>query len=407
MGIIYIILNINSYGCTIEEIIMTSLANDLGDLINPQTTHILFSEFKKLMFLNAMNLKTLEEEKLAEGKPYHKKELKKNVFIGLVAPPILDLVWCILIRTKIYEKFWAQTFKGFLDRHPPTAKIDERKIYDYPVTIKLITNYGALLNPFKNVWPHYDKESMLFDAKWYVTVDSNDLTRIIESAKKKCKTISKSVEDWKKSVQEVSDEHSKANIHKEEKVSAYSSEKIKFENKDKTIKALFSEIELRDSKSNVTKQKLQDKYMINVDTSKAWIKEYYKFIIMLIKDEGAYLPSWKVQAVLNTHAENSEAFRHFSFDLFGKLIYPEDYNIHINDTVEAKNKYKNTLNEYKSLYGASPNSALWEPVYSRFAWVDEENEGEEGKRSQETDKSSSITFSILRYRNMDTTLKTN
>ena len=79
---------------------------------------------------------------------------------------------------------------------------------------------------------------------------------------------------------------------------------------------------MRDLKSRATNTQLQERYMIDSGTAKWWIKEYYKFMIMLIKDATAYFPSWKVQAVLNIHAENSEHFRHFCFENFGKVIYP-------------------------------------------------------------------------------------
>lgn len=112
---------------------------------------------------------------------------------------------------------------------------------------------------------------------------------------------------------------------------------------------------------------------------------------MLVIDDSAYFPSWKVQAVLNTHAENSEAFRNFSFDVLGKYISPENYNTHLTDKAETKNKYKKTLSEYKNLYGSIPNSNLWEPADSRFSFVDEDNEGsEEEKLSSETDRSRAV-----------------
>ena len=385
----------NSYGCTVEEIVMLSLSNDYGDWINPQTSHILFSEFKKLMFLNHMHLSELKAENLLEGKALHKKQADKKAYLGLVAPPLLDTIWCTLIKMKIYEKFCTLFFDGFLDRSLPNLKSDEK--YDYKVTLGLLTKYGQMLTPLWSVWPNYSKENHLEDHKWYVTVDPNDLSRIVGSVKTKSKTGSTSVEEWKKICTEVSTEHATGNSSKEEKVAAFSANKIKFDNKEKTVKSIFGEIEMRDSKSTATRQRLQEKYMINLDTAKWWLKEYYKFIIMLIMDDSAYLPSWKVQAVLNTHAENSEAFRHFSFEVLGKLIYPEDYNSHITDTPELKKKYKNTLNEYKNLYGSTPNSNLWESADSKFTCVDRDDEGsEEEKLSSENDKSRAITVSILR-----------
>ena len=62
----------NQYSYTIEEIIMKSIANDAGDLLNPHSAHILFSEFKKFIFLNAMYIMEGAKDKTLEVKTYNR-----------------------------------------------------------------------------------------------------------------------------------------------------------------------------------------------------------------------------------------------------------------------------------------------------------------------------------------------
>ena len=55
--------NIDHEGITVEETLMLSITNDLGEIITPQVTNILFSEFKKFIFLNVVNQIYTKESK--------------------------------------------------------------------------------------------------------------------------------------------------------------------------------------------------------------------------------------------------------------------------------------------------------------------------------------------------------
>lgn len=218
------------------------------------------------MFLNHFHLAQLKAEEKLEGKAFYKKQADKKAYIGLAAPPLLDVVWCTLIRTEVYAKFCDQFFQGFLDRALPSAKPDEK--YSYAVTQELLTKYSQLLTPLWSIWPNYSNDNLIQDVKNFVTLDPSDFSRIINSVQAKSKSGSTNAEDWKKIVDDVTNEYSAANTNKEEKVVAFTANKINFDNKEKTVKNVIGEIEMRDSKSSATRQRLQDKYMIDVQTAK-------------------------------------------------------------------------------------------------------------------------------------------
>jgi hypothetical protein len=89
----------NTCYLTVEEIIMTQLTNDIGEFVTPHMAHIVFSEFKKFMFLNKI---MLEKEKKDDEEKDTQRQIKdyKTSYIGLPAPALIDAVWTILISLK-------------------------------------------------------------------------------------------------------------------------------------------------------------------------------------------------------------------------------------------------------------------------------------------------------------------
>jgi hypothetical protein len=84
---------------TVEETIMRHITNDIGEFLTPQTTQVLFAEFKKFMFLNKAYLEQLKREEIVEDA---KRQIKdyKTCYTGLVAPPLIDSVWILLMSLK-------------------------------------------------------------------------------------------------------------------------------------------------------------------------------------------------------------------------------------------------------------------------------------------------------------------
>jgi len=86
----------NSNLLTVEETIMRQLTNDMGQMVTPHTAHIIFTEFKKFMFLNKIYLDELKRKEEAESMKRQIKDYKSS-YTGLVAPPLVDSLWIILM----------------------------------------------------------------------------------------------------------------------------------------------------------------------------------------------------------------------------------------------------------------------------------------------------------------------
>lgn len=93
---------------------------------------------------------------------------------------------------------------------------------------------------------------------------------------------------------------------------------------------------------------------------------------MLLIDKNAYFPSFAVECVLNVHAELSKEFRQFCFEAFDDNILADDYNLHVREDVEFKQKYEDTLAKYTQLFGDQPDEHIWEPAESKFAYMEED-----------------------------------
>ena len=136
---------------------MANFTNDIGEVANPYTAHILISEFRKFIFLNQMNIKTLSDKQ--DMKPYLLYNDKKNykgtdkAFKGLTAPPLIDIVWrCIIKYEKVYFDFCFNVLGVFLDRSEPYSS-NSSVSTDYTRTLELLENYQSTLNPCFTLWP--------------------------------------------------------------------------------------------------------------------------------------------------------------------------------------------------------------------------------------------------------------
>lgn len=100
-------LNLNTNPLlSIESRFTRENTNDLGEPIIPQVSHIIISEFKKFMYLNAIAIgKCKRDDNLKQEDNYirNKKWFHKSPF---VAPPYLDRIWKLFILyNQNYEEF--------------------------------------------------------------------------------------------------------------------------------------------------------------------------------------------------------------------------------------------------------------------------------------------------------------
>jgi hypothetical protein len=94
---------------------------------------------------------------------------------SLVAPPLIDQVWRILIgQGKVYENFCSLAFGGYLDRKDPIFANDDPNT-NYSATLSYLSTYKDLIKPIDNIWPNYENEDYIKDYKNYAYVNLDSL----------------------------------------------------------------------------------------------------------------------------------------------------------------------------------------------------------------------------------------
>ena len=168
---------------TFEEYLMENLTNDFGDLASPQFTIIALAEFRKFIFLWYMNAQDMMKK---SSKPYDIGEVdgeSTKLFKSLTAPPLIDVVWRLLIqRESIYDRFWREIFDGLLERKKPSDS-NASVFTNYTRTYTLLDYFSDILNPSPLLWPkltHVDLEYELDNFVWISKKNLKTLKKIID-----------------------------------------------------------------------------------------------------------------------------------------------------------------------------------------------------------------------------------
>jgi len=98
-------------------------------------------------------------------------------------------------------------------------------------------------------------------------------------------------------------------------------------------------------------KRLQVKYLLNENAAQIWIYEYFKYLIIKIKNKDT-CPSRIVSCAIQTHMENTKMYRLFNNK------YNLEHSILGESETGLRRKYMNTLREYEELYG-DVNQDFW------------------------------------------------
>ena len=170
---------------------MEELVNDIGELANPHTAHIMISEFKKFLFLNEMNIRQLGKDNKPLNSPMFPDDTTNNlkVFTSLTAPPLVDVVWRMVIRREVaYSKLCDIIFGGFLERAEPIES--NKSLYtDYTRTLDLLSTYSNVLNPCNAIWPNIRNDQVEFEYDNTVFLSKKKLHTLRKIAEKDTKDV--------------------------------------------------------------------------------------------------------------------------------------------------------------------------------------------------------------------------
>jgi hypothetical protein len=293
------------------------------DKQTPQVAQIIFAEFLKFMFLVKMNVDELVAMEKQPWKLYKKGgEDTKKAYNGLVAPPILDLVWISLVKKDIYAQFCDHIFGGFVDRQGVETSLND-DAQRYSRTIKLLNKYENRLDPFHNLWPNYSDDNLLYESTHTAFVPAHELDNIRKDIEKEFNENESGgdIREWKEAGDKIAATFAKKYEDKVVEPKKFSDEEIKLDKK-RTLKPkeILKLIEETNTKQDTLCKRLVEKYLITEDTAEAWISEYHKFLVLLVMDDTMF-PSTKVEWAWTAHEEFTEEYRNLSFTLFGELVH--------------------------------------------------------------------------------------
>lgn len=275
--------------------------------------------------------------------------------------------------------------------NPQTAAYDSN--WWYSNTLEFLEKYQDTLNPWRLFWPDYDAKELLMDFNWYVHVSVPTLIKIQEYVEGKAKLIKNisSTKVWisfaTQTVKDLEDLGSEESIfYIENEQLNYSDKKIRlydhtaWEVKDLYEKRISRDIEIYD----LLLKRIRSKFLVSEETAKAWMNEYFRFMLIFTHSLEKSFPWQWVEKVWTTHMEFSKEYKSYWVFLFGRMIYPHNYHLLEDWNDDLLELYKRTLSEYKDLLGIDPPNLYWESVEKRF--------NEEEMRI--------VSFSIYRYQIM-------
>jgi hypothetical protein len=67
--------------------------------------------------------------------------------------------------------------------------------------------------------------------------------------------------------------------------------------------------------------------LVTDETAKAWLAEYFRFILIFTNNLEKSFPSQCVEKVWTTHMEFSKEYKSYCIFLFGRMVYPHNYDL--------------------------------------------------------------------------------
>jgi len=140
---------------TIEERYARETTNDIGDPLTAESAYIIFTEFKKFMYLVAVEIYDWKENQTIKAGVDGEITYFES---PLSAPPYLDRIWKLFILYHDeYSKFCDLACRGYIDWVDPRFNLKD-SYKGYQQARKLLIEKKDLLKPFMNLWPDYRSE---------------------------------------------------------------------------------------------------------------------------------------------------------------------------------------------------------------------------------------------------------
>ena len=365
---------------TVESRFTRENTNDMGDALQPQTAQIIIMEFKKFMFLVALEiLKNRKNEKIrrpaasmvsrSSGSFRQQTEYFDSPF---PAPPYLDRVWRLLILyNKNYEEFWTKICGGFIDRNDPRENI-ESNFKSYSACIKLMEERQDLIKPFYNLWPKYkNSNEYMTDYEFNCYVSSEGVPQVIQFMNSHWTEADNKiieVESWKDLAKQWRNYYLVSSPPVDNNLKIVTNNEVShpyFKKRTYTPKEILNKAL---SLTFPTKfiENLMNEQMIDTNTVNRWLLEYRKFLVMAYLSDKMISPSEQVDQVWHFHMTYTQHYRATWQSLIRKEFKHSPSNGSVSDGEKFERIYGDTLTFYSDVFLSDPPDDVWEPIALRF-----------------------------------------
>ena len=141
---------------TIEARFTRENTNDMGEALMPQTSHVIIMEFKKFMYMQAVEIQKRTRDGTLDMTKNFKKDKQWYFSSPFSAPPYIDRVWKLLILyNKNYEEFCQKACGGFVEREDPRENYQTSYAL-YQAGLAYLEAKKDIVKPFHNLWPKYN-----------------------------------------------------------------------------------------------------------------------------------------------------------------------------------------------------------------------------------------------------------
>lgn len=357
---------INDYNDTLEERIARLLTNHMGETLRTEVVYALIQEFKKFMYLAALEI--LESKYNKDFEPdmfYEDKKTKIKYYVTSYHPPhILDLVWKFIIQEgEIYHDFCEEICGGYIDRSNPLQDMKSTLTRYSSARIRL-EEHSDLLKPYWGLWPKLDNINQIgvdyeYDSFLHLNEKIAQLINFREFIKEEgiddfdVDNIKKVIDEWRDKNRVTFDEFEQHDLNSKPRLSKFNINK-----KDKLDKlyAKLCDYELHENfRKSVTKM-----FMLDDTTGRQLIREYKNFLFMYYLTDKKCAPSFEIDEFWDLHYASTKDYRDFWNEVFGEYLPSKNY-----DYTEAGMKlrakdYKISLELYEELFSSEPNEIFWE-----------------------------------------------
>mmetsp|Transcript_26967 Transcript_26967/g.23811 ORF Transcript_26967/g.23811 Transcript_26967/m.23811 type:complete len:277 (+) Transcript_26967:356-1186(+) len=245
-----------------------------------------------------------------------------NNYEPLVAPPLIDQIWTILISMgTTYDKFCNENFGFYLHRDDP-FRLNNNPDLNYEATLNLLNEYRDLTNPMDSIWMNLSKEEYTFEMINFVFLEKK---RTSEIRFKNIKPNFTQAGDWKNNANILRDQLKIKPIHPFTPIHNFTHfDIIKRNGKSSSIKNLYKNIKrhFKPCEERILNRFVL-KYIITKNLASMWLEEFHKYLIVMLHlglDNGSFIPSPVLGRVWKTYTEFTKVYGGIMSDLFGDYL---------------------------------------------------------------------------------------